>query len=235
MTPIVTNFMVAGASLVGGGFIGWCIAHEYYRKQKWDSKQQTDYILQETKTTIEQELGKYRAEVNTKVDKLSSDDPVLQEEKSALRSFVTEATGATMEAIGNGIEKAEDVLFGKRGTVREKFKYGYAWEKLYVGMRSLAGSGTIQDRLIAAWRSGIYLLRNRDNLPDEVLYDELNKICDALTAKEDPTGGREGKLTATVVQMSDDEAEEWARRILSLYDNVTRLHAVQSKRGMDRR
>ena len=104
-------------------------------------------------------------------------------------------------------------------------KFGYSWEKLFDGMQCLAGIGNIQERLIRAYQSGIYLIVAPHALPDKELHKELKAICDALTASEDNIG--QGKLTSTIREMSDEQADQYAMRILGLYDKVTRLHAQE--------
>jgi hypothetical protein len=107
--------------------------------------------------------------------------------------------------------------------------YEYAWEKLYIGLRCLASTGTMKERLVKAWRSGIYKLVDR--LFDKKLSAELLAIRDALTAKVDPESGK-GSVTATVAQMTEDEACSWSMRIVDLALEVTRLNAVESSKSV---
>ncbi len=102
-------------------------------------------------------------------------------------------------------------------------KYEYAWQKLYVALRCLAGTGTIKERLIKAWRSGIDRLV--DHPPDKSLAAELTAIRDALTARTDPESGK-GSVAATVDQMSAEEARSWSMRIVDLALDITRRSAV---------
>ena len=104
-------------------------------------------------------------------------------------------------------------------------KHGYMWEKLYIGLRCLAGTGTMKERLVKAWRSGIYKLVDR--LVDKKHAAELVAIHEALTAKVDPESGK-GSVAATVAQMTEDEACSWSMRIVDLAVDVTRLNAVES-------
>ena len=103
--------------------------------------------------------------------------------------------------------------------------YGYAWERLYIALRCLAGTGTMKERLVKAWRSGIYKLVDRHF--DKKLSAELMTIHEALTSKADPENGR-GSVTATVGQMTEDEACSWSLRIVDLAVDVTRLNADES-------
>ncbi len=98
-------------------------------------------------------------------------------------------------------------------------KYEYAWQKLYVALRCLASAGSIKERLVKAWRSGIYRLV--DHLADRNLAVELTAIREALTARTDPDSGK-GSVAATVAQMSEDEACGWSMRIVDLAVDITR-------------
>jgi hypothetical protein len=102
-------------------------------------------------------------------------------------------------------------------------KHEYAWEKLYIGLRCLAGKGTMKERLVKAWRSGVYKLVDRHI--DDKLSAELLTIHDALTAKVDPESGK-GSATATISQMSEEEACSWSMRIVDLAIDITRLNSV---------
>ena len=116
-----------------------------------------------------------------------------------------------------------DAVFDQKEVII--LKYGYAWEKLYIGLRCLAGTGTMKERLIKDWRSGIHRLA--DHLFDEKLSAELMAIHDALTAKIDQESGK-GSVAATVAQMTEDEACSWSLRIVDLAVDVIRLSALES-------
>ena len=103
-------------------------------------------------------------------------------------------------------------------------KYGYAWEKLYIGLRCLAGTGTMKERLVKAWQSGIHKLV--DHIFDKKLSAELTAIHDALTARVDRESGK-GSVAATVAQMTEDEACSWSLRIVDLAVDVIRLNALE--------
>lgn len=102
-------------------------------------------------------------------------------------------------------------------------KYGYAWEKLYVAVKTLAASEErLQERLAAAWiHSGARLSYSvTPYLPNE-LQAEYDSIHKALTNVSDSD---RGAVAATCAAMSDDEASDLAERIVSLYDSVCRTH-----------
>lgn len=104
-------------------------------------------------------------------------------------------------------------------------KYAYAWERLYIGLRCLAGTGTVKERLVKSWRSGIYKLA--DHHSDKKLAAELTAIHDALTARVDEESGK-GSVAATVAQMTEEEACRWSLRIVDLAVDVIRLNALES-------
>ncbi len=103
-------------------------------------------------------------------------------------------------------------------------KYEDAWQQLYLALRVLAGAGTIKERLIKAWRSGIYRLA--DHLLGSHLTTELTAIRNALTARTDPDTGK-GSVAATVAEMSEEEASHWSLRIVDLAVDLTRLTAAK--------
>jgi hypothetical protein len=103
-------------------------------------------------------------------------------------------------------------------------KYEYAWEKLYIAMRCLAGTGTMKERLIRAWRSGVYKLVDRPS--DRRILAELVQIRDALTAVADRESGK-GSVAATVAQMAEEEACKWSMKIVDLAVDVIRLNAIE--------
>ncbi len=104
-------------------------------------------------------------------------------------------------------------------------KFEDAWQQLYLALRILAGAGTMKERLIKAWRSGIYRLA--DHLLDSNLTAELTAIRDALTAWTDPETGK-GSVAATVAKMSEEEASHWSLRIMDLALDLTRLTTGKS-------
>ena len=99
-------------------------------------------------------------------------------------------------------------------------RYEDAWQQLYLALRILAGAGAVKERLIKAWRSGIYRLA--DHLLDDNFNAELSAIREALTARTDPETGK-GSVAVTVAQMSEEEAGHWSLRIMDLAMQLTRL------------
>jgi hypothetical protein len=103
--------------------------------------------------------------------------------------------------------------------------YTRAWERLYLSLRCLAGTGTIRERLLRAWKSGIYKIA--DHSYDKRISAELVAIREALTAVIDSETGK-GSVASTIAQMSEDEACRWSMKIVDLAIDITRLSAIES-------
>jgi hypothetical protein len=101
----------------------------------------------------------------------------------------------------------------------------YAWEKLFNACRYAVGSGeTPQKRLAAVVADDLIVLR-RENLPSDEAWSRVQKIRSAASCK--PARGGEGTIEATTSQMTDDEAGEWLREILSLFSDVAESYGRQ--------
>lgn len=97
---------------------------------------------------------------------------------------------------------------------------GYTWEKLFVAVEGMARSQeSLQDRLMGAFLC-FHLLRE-DDFPKGELRDAFHDIKHALTWR--PAQGDEGTVKATTQQMTDQEASELIGKLVSLYDEITRL------------
>ncbi len=107
----------------------------------------------------------------------------------------------------------------RNGRRDSRARYEDAWQQLYLALRVLAGAGTVKERLIKAWRTGMHRLA--DQLLDRNLTLELTTIREALTARTDPETGK-GSVAATVAQMSEEEASHWSIRIMDLAVDLTR-------------
>jgi hypothetical protein len=104
----------------------------------------------------------------------------------------------------------------------------YTWEKFHVAVSSLAsGTGSIQERLCNAYTYSLMLLEvhKPDDLPAE-MRDDFEQIVRELTAVE-PVGS-EGSVQASTNAMTDLKASEIAEKIVSLYDEITRMCAVEA-------
>jgi X-X-X-Leu-X-X-Gly heptad repeat protein len=86
----------------------------------------------------------------------------------------------------------------------------YAHEKLTAGVTTLAeGTERLQQRLYAAW------LPQLGSVPAEDLPEDWPDRWRALSARVTarPAVGEEGTLAATLLAMTDDEAQEVAREV----------------------
>jgi hypothetical protein len=97
----------------------------------------------------------------------------------------------------------------------------YAWEKFNSAIRTLASTGTIQERLADAYRLNLGFL-DPDKMPKN-LQEEFKKLGEDLTRV--PQKGDEGSVAATTATMTDDEAREHIGSIISMYDEVVRYEA----------
>ena len=93
-----------------------------------------------------------------------------------------------------------------------------AWQQLEGAALSLAGSGTIKDRLADAYRNHLALV-NPEELP-AALRAEFRACHDALT-RERPLRG-EDAVRATVRKMSNQEADEVAHTVVRLFAAMAR-------------
>jgi len=100
--------------------------------------------------------------------------------------------------------------------IHKSITQNYAWEKLYTTILILAtGDGTVQERLVDAYSSSLMRLEP-DDLP-EGLQKEFEELQEKLTSKESTYQG-EGRIHATVIQMSKIEANRIVEQIFSIYD-----------------
>lgn len=102
---------------------------------------------------------------------------------------------------------------------------GYAWEKLHLSVITLATwSNTIQERLADAYLYNLMGLQI-EIFPRE-LQGEFRDIQNALNSLS-----REGEEYKHNInrKISKIEANELAKRIISLYDHVTRLDAIRDQ------
>lgn len=92
-------------------------------------------------------------------------------------------------------------------------KLDYAFEKFWAGVSGMAVSPqTIKYRLADAYSSQITLVELEDLSRD--LQERLQVINKAMTAVE-PVGN-EGKIWASINQMTEDEAVDMAKKITEL-------------------
>lgn len=103
---------------------------------------------------------------------------------------------------------------------------GYAWQKLYEGVKLLASSKqSLHERLVLACRHGIAFLK-RSDFPENLqaqfdkIYNALGKLAEKKSEQEIEPDERKYPLTL-------DEASTLADEIVSLYDAVTKLYAIE--------
>ena len=98
----------------------------------------------------------------------------------------------------------------------------YVQEKLWQAVDTLVGGGTIQDRLAYAAE---YLIRVKvDEIPDS-RRAEFGAVMDSLTKHPAKVVG-EGSIRASVRKLTDEEGAGLARKILSIYIDVSDLVRV---------
>jgi len=101
---------------------------------------------------------------------------------------------------------------------------GYAWEKLFSAVLSMAmGENNVQSRLYDAFL-GFHTLKTED-FPED-LQKDFNEIMNKLTEVKTQTGN-EGIVRATLNVMSDMDARNLAENIVSLYTEITRRDAIE--------
>lgn len=102
----------------------------------------------------------------------------------------------------------------------------YTWQKLHAAVLILAsGTGTIQERLCDAYVDSLIRLHDPNDFPLEMRKD-FEAIQKELTAV--PPSGNEGSAKASTNDMTDDKASEIAEKIVSMYDEITRMDEVSS-------
>jgi hypothetical protein len=86
------------------------------------------------------------------------------------------------------------------------------YERLRVAVESLVGVGDIRDRLFGAFLTiGVFKV---EELPDDIQNDYRQTMEDLSWL---PAEGDEGKVRATLNEMSDDEATALAERIFRMF------------------
>lgn len=96
----------------------------------------------------------------------------------------------------------------------------YRWEKLFTAVDSLIGRGDMKERLLNAYVYSLIHLNER-YFPEEELKKKFIEIKEELNRI--PAVGDEGTAWATIKRLSEDEAVEYAHKILSLFDSVCEI------------
>lgn len=96
-----------------------------------------------------------------------------------------------------------------------------AWEALFAATLTLASSGSIKQRLAAAYTEHLSRLERRD-FPGE-LREDFDRLCTDMSAVKPMRG--ETAVQATVRKMSDVQAGKEAVRIVNMLGTMTRLQS----------
>lgn len=102
----------------------------------------------------------------------------------------------------------------------------YAWQNLYKAvLGAMLSESSLQERLHGCYKD-FHVLSSGEHLPPE-LQERWNKMLEAWN-EEESTG--EGTLPATLAVMSDDDARKWLTEILSMFQEVVELRAIEKQR-----
>jgi hypothetical protein len=104
---------------------------------------------------------------------------------------------------------------------------GYARQVLDLAVESfVADTGSLQDRLCEAYVSHLIKLREENFTPELwIRFRKLKKAVTMYAAK-----GDEGVVKASTSKMTDNEASQWIKEILSLFSAVAGLHVMSRTR-----
>ena len=95
---------------------------------------------------------------------------------------------------------------------------GYLWEKLHGSVFSLISGSSYKDRLESAYMNLAFI--PAEQVPAEI-RDDFNEVMQLVrTAKPD---GTEGRIKAAVRSMDDEQRYMMAKKILYMYDKITRM------------
>jgi hypothetical protein len=122
---------------------------------------------------------------------------------------IEERTGA---ALAEQIRRAVDVWV----KAQQSKSPGYVWQKLYEAVVGLVGRGTVQRRLGQTATSLAVL--NPQDFGDKKSRETFTAFIDAMSRREDPDYG---SFMASAQEMSDDEATQWATKLVSLFNDAT--------------
>ena len=114
----------------------------------------------------------------------------------------------------------------QHGTLRA-MELGYTRQVLDLAVESfVADTGSLQDRLCAAYVSHLIKLREENFTPALWLrFERLKKAVTMYAAK-----GDEGVVKASTSKMTDNEASQWIKEILSLFSEVAGLDVMSRTR-----
>lgn len=95
----------------------------------------------------------------------------------------------------------------------------FAWERFHLALMSLVGEGTLKKRLGDAFVHCLLEIKPENDLPREV-WQAFAALQSALTVKS--TIPDERNVRASIATMSEDQALDCARQIVTLYDQIAR-------------
>jgi len=101
----------------------------------------------------------------------------------------------------------------------------HAWQIFDAAVRHLVAPESMKERLVGAYSHQLMVLQH-DEIP-EPIFDEFCELKNSLTRTK--AEGNEGRVQASVMNMTDMEAFEHAKTILSLYSKLVELKAVADK------
>ena len=114
----------------------------------------------------------------------------------------------------------------QHGTIRA-MELGYTRQVLDLAVESfVADTDSLQDRLCAAYVSHLIKLREENFTPELWMrFGRLKKAVTMYAAK-----GDEGVVKASTSKMTDNEASQWIKEILSLFNVVAELDVMSRTR-----
>jgi len=101
--------------------------------------------------------------------------------------------------------------------VDDFFNYRYGWEKFHGAVHSLAGHGTLHDRLENAYTFNIINLDCDQHIPESV-QESFNELKAMMTSAE----VLDGRVRASVQAMDDGELSRAVEMIIGIYDSICR-------------
>jgi len=101
--------------------------------------------------------------------------------------------------------------------VDDFFKYRYGWEKFHGAVHSLAGHGTLHERLENAYTFHIINLDCDQHIPEPV-QERFNGLKAMMTSAD----VLDGRVRATVQAMDDGELSRAVEMIIGIYDDICR-------------
>lgn len=93
----------------------------------------------------------------------------------------------------------------------------YAHEKFHTAVLTLAGHGSVQERLVNAYVFSLGQLKTANDIPN-ALQSRFDELCQELTKFE--ASGDEGRVQATVLKLNEFEINKLIEDIVTLNDDL---------------